>query len=129
MELLEIKAPNTKSLGVKFSPEGILNIHGVSCEEDPKPFYQKLKNWVNEYLRHPAENTELFVRLKYFNTSSAKCLLDLINTLTPLAQTSKKLNITWYYEEGDEDMQDTIKAFEDVIHYKIRPVEIESYSE
>jgi hypothetical protein len=129
MELLEIKAPNTKSLGVKFSPEGILKIHGVSCEEDPKPFYQQLKNWVGEYLRNPAENTELFIRLKYFNTSSAKCLLDLINTLTPVIQTGKKFNITWYYEEGDEDMQDTIKSFEEVIHHKIRPVEIDSYSE
>jgi hypothetical protein len=129
MELLEIKAPNTKSLGVKFSPEGVLKISGVSCDEDPKPLYQRLKNWVIEYLHQPAENTEMFIRLKYFNTSSAKCMLDLINTLTPVAQTGKKLNITWYYEEGDEDMQDTIKAFEEVIHHKIRPVEIESYSE
>jgi hypothetical protein len=128
MELLEIKAANTKSLGVKFSPEGVLTLHGVSCEEDPKPFYNKLKNWVTEYLRKPAENTELFIRLKYFNTSSAKCLLDFISTLTPIAQTGKKLNITWYYEEGDEDMQDTIKAFEEVIKHTIRPVEIESYS-
>ncbi len=127
MELLEIQLVNDKSMGVKFSPQGVLTLHGVSCDEDPKPLYQELKAWVQKYLEVPAEKTELYVRLKYFNTSSAKCLLDLIELLTQLTKNGKQLMITWYYENGDEDMLDAITMFEDLIHYKIEAVEVDSY--
>jgi hypothetical protein len=128
MELLEIQAKNPKSAGVKFLPEGVLTIHGVSCDEDPKPFYQKLKDWVKEYIGRPAEKTEFYIRLKYFNTSSARSLLELIELLTLLSESGKELMITWYYEEGDEDMLDSIKTFEDLVHHRIEPVQIASYT-
>ncbi|HVD97021.1 MAG TPA: DUF1987 domain-containing protein [Cytophagaceae bacterium] len=128
MELLEIPIKDPRSMGVKFSPQGALTLHGVSCDEDPKPLYQKLKDWVKGYKDKPAEKTEFFIRLKYFNTSSARCILELIQELTPLSKTGKSLVVTWYYENGDEDMLETIRAFEELINHKIEPVVIESYS-
>lgn len=128
MEVLEIKAKDPKGAGVKFLPEGVLTIHGVSCDEDPKPFYQKLKDWVKNYIGKPADKTELYIRLKYFNTSSARCLLELIELLTLLTESGKELNITWYYEEGDEDMLDSIRTFEDLVNHRIEPVQVNSYS-
>ena len=127
MELLEIRQTTPKSLGVKFSPEGVLTIFGVSCDEDPKPFYQLLKNWVKEYLTNPSIKTDLFIRLKYFNTSSAKCLLDLIESIVVINQSKSLLSITWYYEKGDEDMQEAIILFEDLVNHKIEQVQVESY--
>ncbi len=115
-------------MGVKFSPQGVLTLHGVSCDEDPKPLYNQLKEWAKEYISRPAEKTEFYIRLKYFNTSSAKCLMELLELMTLLTQSQKTLVITWYYEDGDEDMFDSIKVFEDLIHHKIEPVLVSSYS-
>ncbi|HSZ24200.1 MAG TPA: DUF1987 domain-containing protein [Cytophagaceae bacterium] len=128
MKQLEIKPINPKSVGVIFSPDGVLTISGVSCDEDPKPLYQQLKNWVAEYIANPAENTEFSIRLKYFNSSSAKCLFDLLESLNPIFHSGKALTIYWYYEEADEDMLDVITAFEDLIPAKIEKIKINSYS-
>ncbi len=127
MELLEISAENSKATGVLFSPSGVLELKGVSCEEDPKPFYQRLKDWVQEYLHQPAVRTEFSVRLKYFNTSSARCLFELMEQLTALSKTGKELVIRWYYEEGDEDMEDSVKMFEELIHHKIELIPVGTY--
>lgn len=130
MEVLEIPASvkNAKTVGVKFSPDGKLTIHGVSCDEDPKPLYQQLSGWIKGYLEEPQAKTELFIRLKYFNTSSARCLMDLMKLLTKIDETGNELEITWYYEDGDEDMLDAIRVFEALIHHPIEPVVVFSYS-
>lgn len=130
MEVLEITAPvkNSKTVGIQFLPDGKLTIYGVSCDEDPKPLYQKLNGWILEYLKELPQKTELFIRLKYFNTSSARCLMELMKLLTKIDETENELEITWYYEDGDEDMLDAIRVFEALIHHPIEPVLVFSYS-
>ncbi len=128
MEALEIEPTNPKALGIKFTPSGILSIYGVSLEEDPKPFYQRLQDWVVEYIKAPAATTILSVRLKYFNTSSSKCLFDLMKLIATINESNSILTITWYYEDGDEDMQDTIRLFEELIKHKIELLQVDSYT-
>ncbi len=128
MDLLEIIPSTSKSVGVKFSPEGILHIFGVSCEEDPKPIYQILKSWIEGYLLSPSTKTTLSVKLKYFNTASAKYLLDLLESLVLLNKSNSQLSIVWYFEKGDEDMQESIILFEELIKHKIEQVQVESYN-
>jgi hypothetical protein len=128
MNHLEIKPADTKSTGVDFSPNGILTIYGVSYEEDPKVFYQRLINWAKEYVKKPANSTMLSMRLKYFNTSSSKCILEFLNVLIKIPDAEKNLRISWCYEDGDEDMQDSIRTFEELIHHKIQQIKVESYT-
>ncbi|MBK8807982.1 MAG: DUF1987 family protein [Bacteroidales bacterium] len=47
--------------------------------------------------------------LIYFNSASSKCLLDMVILLKKLY--SGKLNINWYYEEGDEDLLEAGEEF------------------
>jgi len=128
MNLLEIKPATSKSVGVKFSPDGVLQLYGVSCDENPKLIYDQLKDWVKKYLSAPAPVTEFSIRLKYFNTSSSKTLYELLETIILLDQTNKKLKILWHYEKDDEDMEETIVLFEELIKRKIDKVAIDSYN-
>jgi hypothetical protein len=128
MDLLEIKPSTPKSLGVKFSPDGDLQLYGVSCDENPRPIYEQLKNWVKEYSFAPAPKTEVSIRLKYFNTSSSKSLYELLETIVLLDKADKNLTITWYFEKDDEDMEETIVLFEDLIKRKIDRVAVDSYT-
>ncbi len=128
MTLLEIVPGSPKSIGVKFSPDGVLSIYGVSCDEDPRPIYEQLKNWIKDYCLSPAPKTEVFIRLKYFNTSSSRCLFELLQTILLLDKANKNLVITWYFEKDDEDMEESIVLFEDLIKRKIEKVAVDSYS-
>jgi hypothetical protein len=128
MDLLEIKPSTPKSFGVNFSPDGVLQLYGVSCDENPRLIYEQLKSWVKEYSLAPAPKTEFSIRLKYFNTSSSKCLYELLETVVLLDKAGKKLTITWYFEKDDEDMEETIVLFEDLIKRKIDRVAVDSYT-
>lgn len=128
MDLLEIKPSTPKSVGVKFSPDGILQLYGVSCDENPRPMYEQLKNWVKEYSSTPAPKTEFSIRLKYFNSSSSRCLYELLETIVLLDKATKNVTIIWYFEKDDEEMEESILLFEELIKRKIDRVAVDSYN-
>ena len=53
----------------------------------------------------PKDNTTVIFNLEYFNTSSSKCILDLLRKLETLKDTNNITEIKWYFDEGDEDME------------------------
>ncbi len=93
----------------KNSPEIILNkqeaefkIAGRSIVEDPKEFYSPIYNWLEEYIKTPLKNTEFTFDLEYFNSSSARQIMELIMLLEKIPKTGNKVKVLWLYEEGDE---------------------------
>jgi hypothetical protein len=127
MDSLEITATHPKSLVVSFHASGELKLTGVSCDEDPKAIYKPLLEWCTRYLKVAPSHTDFSIRLKYFNTSSAKCLLELLNLINQLPPSGKSLSFKWYCEEEDEDMIETVKIFEDLIQSPIEIILIKSY--
>ncbi len=95
---------------------GVLNITGESRPESVRDFYEPVINWLNEYfdvLLAKRENGEdvpdikINFKLDYFNSSSAKYFLDLLKILVNKYMTNDfEVKIIWYFEEGDEDMQE-----------------------
>ncbi len=93
----------------KNSPEVILNkeeaifkIAGRSIVEDPKEFYTPVYKWIEEYITSPLKNTDFTFDLEYFNSSSARQIMELIMLLEKIPETGNKVKILWLYEEGDE---------------------------
>lgn len=127
MNLLEITPSTPKSAGVTFSPSGTLSLFGVSCEEDPKPFFQQLNNWINDYFSATVVKTDFEIRLKYFNTSSAKCLLDMLENVVIKNASKNPLSIIWCVEKDDDDMKDAVTLFEELIKNPIIQKEVPSY--
>ncbi len=79
MEELKLSAITNKSPLVDFNPEnGALLLQGTSCMENARSFYTALITWVEDYAKNAASQTHLQISLNYFNTSSAKCLLELL---------------------------------------------------
>ncbi|HRH65461.1 MAG TPA: DUF1987 domain-containing protein [Bacteroidia bacterium] len=97
-----------KTPSISFNPgNGILEIKGKSIPENSLEFYKPVFDWLDAYSKTPASNTEVHVRLEYFNTSSSKCLLDIFRRLEPANSggiTSVKVH--WFYESDDEDMME-----------------------
>jgi hypothetical protein len=90
-------------------------IAGNSLPEDVLGFYSPVFNWFEEYIKQPNRQTELHIKLMYFNSSSSKAILDILNMLEEVAVKGFGIEIFWYYLEIDEDMLATGKEFEGML--------------
>lgn len=62
---------------------------------------------------------------EYFNTSSSKCLFDILKRLAQFEQSGMSICVNWFYEEDDEDMRETGEDYEDVLGLSFNYIEIE----
>jgi hypothetical protein len=64
-------------------------------------------DWLDEYAKSPVPKTQFKFELEYFNTSSSKNILEILKKLEKIYQDGHDIQITWYYDEDDEDMEET----------------------
>lgn len=91
---------------------GILDIKGVSIPEYPREYYQPLLDAITKYGEHPKEITTINFSLIYFNSSSTRSLLTILNAFRNLGLSKDKLRINWYYDVADEDQLETVRDLE-----------------
>ncbi len=101
---------------VNFDPAlGVLELKGRSTPENPIAYYDQMMQWVEEYKDvHPRETT-VRVFFEYFNTSSSKCLLELMKKIKTIDSDVKWV---WMYENGDDDMREAGADFSDLLKVK-----------
>lgn len=106
METLHIKETDD-------SPEVILDrkkqhfeISGKSLPEDVSAFFEPVLSWLRNYSHDPLPETQLNIRMTYFNTASSKLLLDIFMILEELKEKGHKVQINWYYPGYDEEMKE-----------------------
>ncbi len=90
--------------------KGSLSISGRSLPEDAFSFYEPIFKWLNNYFNSPAPETTFTFDLEYFNTSSAKQIFKIVNTLNVQAK-KNKISVIWRYDAGDKDMQGSGERF------------------
>lgn len=116
------------SPSVKFDVnEGRFVISGKSRPENTGKFFNPLINWINEfYETMPAQTDQLadnstivFVfKLDYFNSISAKYILDIIFALQGFVSKGNKISIEWHSAKLDVDMIETGKEFSNMVNLK-----------
>lgn len=95
---------------VSFSATtGKLLISGRSIVENAIRYYDPLVEWIIQYCQNPAIKTEFHLKLEYFNTSTSKYLLSIIEHLQELYNEGKDVEIYWY--SVDEDMEELGEDF------------------
>jgi hypothetical protein len=101
----------------KSSPEvimdyenGLLEIIGESYPENSLGFYKPVYDWLNKCIQDKIQLKVNF-KLNYFNTSSSKCVIDILDSLDKYFVNAGKVEINWYYEEDDEDRKETGEEF------------------
>lgn len=107
---------------------GVIEIRGKSVPEDSFNFFEPMKSWLDEYVIKPAPSTEVIVALEYFNTSSAKVLLEVFKLMNQLHKTGQtSMNIRWVYEEDDDDMLEAGHDYQRTIDVPIHFEAIEAF--
>ena len=85
---------------------GELSMEGRSIPEDPGEFFERLIDWINEYFISPVENTVMSIKLEYINSGSSKYMLELLRIMKINHDSGKDVKILWYFEEGDESIEE-----------------------
>lgn len=94
--------------------QGIIKLAGRSMPENSKSFFNPILEWIDKYLQTPCDNTRVIFDLEYFNSSSSKMILQIIQRLKALDEQDKGVKVDWYYLEDDDDMFDSGKTFEEL---------------
>ena len=99
-----IKATD-KSMGVDIS-YGILTFTGRSILTDPKVFFDPINSWVAKYVKDPADETVVNIKLEYIDTASTQALYQILRQLLSVRTKSRILMINWYVEDEDPEMKE-----------------------
>lgn len=123
MEPIDLPATD-KTPSVLFDPHrGVLEMRGCSIHENADRFYRPLLDEVERYVQHPAKQTVVTLALSYFNSSSAKYVLDLLKMLDEAhASGAGKVVLEWHYEADDLDMQEAGHDYQMLLEMPVRMV-------
>ena len=115
METLVIIESNLTP-SISFDAEqGILDLKGRSIPENSLEFYQPVYEWLDAYVENPNSKTVVNVQFDYFNTSSSKCILDILKRIDKIEAKGHDVLIKWYYDESDEDMMEAGEDYSDLL--------------
>jgi hypothetical protein len=94
------------------SATGEFVLEGESYPEDTKKFYDAPLSNVYSYLETDTENQSVFsFKLKYFNSSSAKVLMDLFMAVEEAAARGNHFKVEWHFAADDDNMQELGEEF------------------
>jgi hypothetical protein len=124
MPALDLK-PTRSTPAVWFDPaRGVLGILGESYPENSFAFYAPLFAWLREVLPGlPALRVQ--VNVSYMNSSSTKCLLDLLDVLEDAHRGGKSISLDWYYDRENPRSLELAEEFREDCHFPFRTVLVE----
>lgn len=114
--------------GTEYSPEIIFRpdkasfqLNGESRPEDAGKLFGTVLKWLEEYLSelqktNNSKPLNFEFGLLYFNTVSAKYILEIMRLLYLSHSEGKKVHIIWHYNERDEDIKEAGEEFERLVN-------------
>ncbi len=99
---------------VDFNAEtGVCELVGESYLEDTIEFYAPLFKWLKQFTSEYNKPIQFNFRLRYFNTSSSKCIIDILHILRKYEEAGGEIEVNWYYDASEEDIEDELEEIED----------------
>ncbi len=127
MNALIIEATNDTPK-VVFDPENnVFEIAGNSYPENTTKFYTQVLDWLSAYKEasQPGSSFTLKFSLDYFNTSSAKYILEVLRVVEEIRKKGVDAVIHWYYLPDDSDMLESGQDYESSVNLPFEFIERE----
>jgi hypothetical protein len=124
METISLESTKKTPL-VLLDPAGKVRISGRSIPEDASKFYDSILHWVMDYISSPKDSTVVDIELEYFNSGSAKFVMQILRELSELIHNGKELKVNWFYEEGDDDILERGEYYASILDLDINFIETE----
>jgi hypothetical protein len=108
-------------------------LSGRSIPENAATLYEKLLDWVTQYIENPKKTTNLRLNLEYFNTASSIWLAKIVKVLCSVKGSENTIMIHLYFdiEEFDnmeeDDLKDALSPVIDMIGTTTASIGIKIY--
>jgi len=107
--------------------KGEITIEGRSFPENAPEFYYQFTRWLAEYSLNPAPKTKVSLGLLYLNSSSVSIITGMMKLLDNMISMKTEVEITWIYENGDEDMKDLGLYYKESLSSAVKVVEVAKF--
>ena len=77
-------------------------IKGESYHENVIEFFADVNEWLDERFVDACDEFTFDCELTYFNSSTAKLLMDILLLLDEYAADGKEITVNWYADEGND---------------------------
>jgi len=109
----------------------IFEISGISRPENVRECYEPVIDWFEEFEKNlhkydffsSGELIIFKIQLNYFNSASAKFILDILMEINKLFNLGMQLQIDWYYDEGDDDMKEVGEELSEIVDFKFNYIQ------
>ncbi len=101
-----------------------ITMQGMSSSENSLNLYKKVIEFMDQCNENASPIIHAEINFKYFNTSSAKCILDILDRISQQQQNGHQVKITWYYEEDDIEMLEAIQNYSEIAEVNIQAVAV-----
>lgn len=127
MDILLIEETDHTPKVVLDHVQNKFEISGDSRPENARKFFEPILNWIDEYIKSADSSAQsnFEFKLEYFNSTSAKFILDLVLKLQEGNQANNLFRVKWYYDEMDVDMQESGEEFESMAEMEFEFIAIE----
>jgi hypothetical protein len=115
----------------EFTPQVIMDpqtltflISGESRPENTQKFYSPVIQWLEKYQdilleqkvkQGKTDKIKVELKFEYFNSVSAKDIMDILSLLNKLYSQGADVEIKWYYDKRDDDMKEAGEEFSKLI--------------
>ncbi|HUI71582.1 MAG TPA: SiaC family regulatory phosphoprotein [Spirochaetia bacterium] len=94
---------------------GMMELAGESYPQNAFDFFAPIIDWARQFLRESPDPLILSLRLSYLNTSSTKCLIDLLDLLENAYKIGRAARVVWHCDRDNERAREAAEEFrEDV---------------
>ena len=108
---------------------GLCEIIGESYLEETSKFYTPIIRWIEEFLRTKDIPLVMNFKLTSFNTSSSKCIVEILSLLKKYQDKGKQITVNWYYDDTLEDAEEEVEEVEDFMAETGIKINLIPYSE
>lgn len=110
--------------------EYFLEIAGESRPQDVLEFWGQILSWMNDFsdMVSSGKRKDPVVfnfNFNYFNSASAKCVLDICKILARLRSKEIDASVKWYYAKNDADILEAGVEMSQIVRIPFEYVEIE----
>jgi hypothetical protein len=115
---LELNIPRTTTTPeIRFDPvHALLTVSGESYPENSFDFYAPVLEWLaSSLLQLPGLRLE--VSVSYMNSSSIKCMLDILDALGEAHAAGKSVEAVWNYETDNPRALDLAEEFRSEVSF------------
>ncbi|MFN8258512.1 MAG: DUF1987 domain-containing protein [Bacteroidales bacterium] len=116
------REPNTLKILLDKEKKVFL-FEGRSLPENTVRFFEPVLQWLSEYAKDPADETVVNMNFVYFNTSSAKILLEVLRHFDNIYKSGSPVKIIWHYMVDDYDIKEAGEEYSTMISVPFEYIE------